>query len=327
MMAVRRSALGLSLAVAIAGGSLVPAIGTAASDTAAIAAQKKSRVRKKAVAGWVHHWNQIAIDASGLDHTPVAAGETRVFGEQLGPGAREPGDGDRPHRDLRRRERDRPAATQSYTGLPARRGRRPRWRPRSPRRRTTRWSRSSPRRRRRFDALLAEDLGQIPDGSRKDATASRSGSAAAAAILALRRRRRLAARRAAHRHRLHHRATSRASGGRTRSARPARARRLLGRGEAVRPAVGATSSASPPPPALDSPEYAAAFDEVKRLGGDGIVTPTERTRRADARSASTGPTTARRACARRRGSTTRSRCTSPTRWAPTPSSWRGSWRW
>lgn len=34
---------------------------------------------------------------------------------------------------------------------------------------------------------------------------------------------------------------------------------------------------SPPPPALDSPEYAAAFDDVKRLGGDGITTPTERT--------------------------------------------------
>src|SRR5947207_505006 len=32
------------------------------------------------------HWNEIAINASGLDHTPVAPGETRVFGEQLGPG-------------------------------------------------------------------------------------------------------------------------------------------------------------------------------------------------------------------------------------------------
>ena len=31
-------------------------------------------------------WNQVAIDASGLDHTPLVAGETRVFGEQLGPG-------------------------------------------------------------------------------------------------------------------------------------------------------------------------------------------------------------------------------------------------
>jgi hypothetical protein len=34
---------------------------------------------------------------------------------------------------------------------------------------------------------------------------------------------------------------------------------------------------APSPPALDSAEYATAFDEVKRLGGDGIVTPTERT--------------------------------------------------
>src|SRR5688572_16128928 len=36
--------------------------------------------------GAVRRWNQIAIDASGLDHTPVAAGESRAFGEQLGPG-------------------------------------------------------------------------------------------------------------------------------------------------------------------------------------------------------------------------------------------------
>lgn len=31
------------------------------------------------------------------------------------------------------------------------------------------------------------------------------------------------------------------------------------------------------PPALNSAEYAAAFNELKRLGGDGIVTPTVRT--------------------------------------------------
>ena len=34
----------------------------------------------------LHRWNQIAIDASGLDHTPVAEGEDRIFGQQLGPG-------------------------------------------------------------------------------------------------------------------------------------------------------------------------------------------------------------------------------------------------
>src|SRR5436190_10317627 len=34
----------------------------------------------------LHRWNVIAINASGLDHTPLAPGENRVFGEQLGPG-------------------------------------------------------------------------------------------------------------------------------------------------------------------------------------------------------------------------------------------------
>ncbi len=33
----------------------------------------------------------------------------------------------------------------------------------------------------------------------------------------------------------------------------------------------------PPPPALTSKEYAAAYEEVQRLGGDGITTATERT--------------------------------------------------
>jgi hypothetical protein len=32
-----------------------------------------------------------------------------------------------------------------------------------------------------------------------------------------------------------------------------------------------------PPPALNSLEYAAAYNEAKRLGGDGVITPTERT--------------------------------------------------
>jgi hypothetical protein len=35
---------------------------------------------------WLRHWNEICVDATGLDHTPVAPGEARVFGEQLGPG-------------------------------------------------------------------------------------------------------------------------------------------------------------------------------------------------------------------------------------------------
>src|SRR5947199_5155798 len=34
----------------------------------------------------LHRWTVIAINATGLDHTPVDPGENRVFGEQLGPG-------------------------------------------------------------------------------------------------------------------------------------------------------------------------------------------------------------------------------------------------
>src|SRR5690606_8353056 len=34
----------------------------------------------------VKHWNRIAIDASGLDHTPVRPGDTHVFGQNIGPG-------------------------------------------------------------------------------------------------------------------------------------------------------------------------------------------------------------------------------------------------
>jgi hypothetical protein len=36
-------------------------------------------------ANTLRHWNQVAMDATGLDHTPVAPGENRVFGQQLGP--------------------------------------------------------------------------------------------------------------------------------------------------------------------------------------------------------------------------------------------------
>lgn len=33
----------------------------------------------------IRHWNEMAVNASGLDHTPVAPGEIRTFGEQVGP--------------------------------------------------------------------------------------------------------------------------------------------------------------------------------------------------------------------------------------------------
>ncbi|MFI5077104.1 MAG: hypothetical protein ACHQRO_07165 [Vicinamibacteria bacterium] len=34
----------------------------------------------------LHHWNHVAIDSSGLDHSPVGVGAPHTFGHQLGPG-------------------------------------------------------------------------------------------------------------------------------------------------------------------------------------------------------------------------------------------------
>jgi hypothetical protein len=41
--------------------------------------------------------------------------------------------------------------------------------------------------------------------------------------------------------------------------------------------AGGAQFRAPPPPALDSPEYAAAYDEVHALGGDGVYAPSART--------------------------------------------------
>jgi len=43
------------------------------------------RHRSKPRANWGLDWNEIALDANALDHTPVAGGEAHVSGEQFGP--------------------------------------------------------------------------------------------------------------------------------------------------------------------------------------------------------------------------------------------------
>lgn len=40
----------------------------------------------RSMLGFLLHWNTVAIDASGLDHTPVRRGDDRVYGEAIGPG-------------------------------------------------------------------------------------------------------------------------------------------------------------------------------------------------------------------------------------------------
>lgn len=48
-------------------------------------APKKNAAAKGNPVEVLRHWNATAVDASGLDHTPVAPGDPRIFGEQLGP--------------------------------------------------------------------------------------------------------------------------------------------------------------------------------------------------------------------------------------------------
>ena len=133
------------------------------------------------------------------------------------------------------------------------------------------------RRRASFDALLADDLGGDP-GERGARQRHRARAARRRRDPGAARRRRLAARRAAHRHRLHSRATDAGllAPGSDQPA-PAGARRALGRGDAVRARVRRPVPRAAAAGAWTAPEYAAAFNEVKRLGGDGITTPTART--------------------------------------------------
>jgi hypothetical protein len=221
----------------------------------------------------VRRWNQIAINASGLDHTPVAPGENRVFGEQLGPGR-----ASRAmaivHIAIFEVVNAIAGGYQSYTGIP---------------RADAGTSMDAavaqaahdtlvslfPSQRASFDELLAEDLGQIPDGFGKVGGVT-LGRRAAKSILA---------------QRLNdgsRQAEPRVGVDFILSNDPGKWRQdpvsliplaLGARWGEVRPFVllSADQFRLPPPPAMTSPEYAAAFNEVKRLGGDGVVTPTERT--------------------------------------------------
>jgi hypothetical protein len=240
---------------------------------AAPAAHAASQERPGRVAtSWVRHWNQIAIDASGLDHTPVAEGEPRVFGEQLGPG-----------------RSSRAMAIVHIAIFEAANAIVPRYRSYLGLRRARLGTSLKaaiaqaahdtlaalyPSQAATFRARLAEDLSKVRDRrARADGVAL--GRRAAAGILA-----------------------RRADDG---SAHP---EPLMGidylPGEAagvwrqdpisliplalgahwagVEPFVLAAPDQfrTPPPPPMASAAYAEAFDEVQRLGGDGVTTPTER---------------------------------------------------
>ena len=227
-----------------------------------------------AVGEWLHHWNQIAIDTAGLDHTPPAAGETRVFGEQLGPG--------RSSRAMAIVHIAVFEAINALAGQPYRSyvNLDPQRRRASAQAAVAQAAHDTlialyPSQAPRLDAQLAEDLTSLPLSAERDAGLA-LGARAAAAINALR-------------------ANDGATPGEARMGvdylpgdQPGEWRQdpislvplALGvRWGSVRPFVIESGAAFrvPPPPALTSAEYAAAFDEVQRLGGDGVVTPTRRT--------------------------------------------------
>jgi len=221
----------------------------------------------------VRHWNEIAINATGLDHTPVAPGETRVFGEELGPGrssramaivhiaifdavnaiaGRYTSYTDQPPARLGASVRAAIAAAAHDTLVAL-----------------------FPSQASLMDEALAADLRTLPNG-RAMVDGLDVGRRAAAAILALRS------------DDGSQQPEPRVGVDFLTSNDPGKWRQdPIGRSPlalgalwgAVRPFVlqSGDQFRVPPPPALDSADYAAAFYEVKRLGGDGVVTSTERT--------------------------------------------------
>jgi hypothetical protein len=246
-----------------------------APDEPAIAARSEAvetAARPSAAAEVVLAWNQVAIDASGLDHTPVAPGESRVFGEQLGP-TRASRALAIVHIAIFEAVNAIDGGYRSYVGLP-----------RAP----ASASKSAavaqaahdtlvamfPSQAATFDARLAAELAAIGNTTAR-AKGIKVGRDAAARILA----RRAADGAATPEPIIGVDYTESLDPGRWRHDPVSQLLVVLGyHWKEVTPFAmrRADEFRAPPPPAMDSQEYAAAFDEVKALGGDGVVTPTVR---------------------------------------------------
>lgn len=224
-------------------------------------------------AGRIRHWNEILLAANAIDHTPVAAGENRVFGEQLGPGRTSRAFAI-VHIAIFEAVNAIAGGYRGYTGLP------PALAGASMDAAIAQAARDTlvalyPSQTGTFNARLTEDLGQIADGRAKTDGID-LGHRAAAAILALRF------------NDGSQRAEPRVGVDFFPSTQPGKWRpdpisqsplALGAYWGNVKPFVLQSAVQFPvrPPPDLTSPEYATAFNEVKRLGGDGVVTPTVQT--------------------------------------------------
>jgi hypothetical protein len=221
----------------------------------------------------LHRWNQIAINASGLDHTPVAPGENRVFGEQFGPGR-----SSRAMAIIHIAMFDALDAVvggyTSYTGTQAVPG------PISVDATIAQAAHDTlaamfPSQTATFDGYLAEDLAAVTNAHQK-ANGIDLGHRTAQAILAMRLN----------------------DGSQVPdptlgvdyfpSDQPGHWRQdpvslfplAIGAhwGECTPFVVNsATQFRAPAPPDITSADYTAAYNEVKNVGGDGIITPTQRT--------------------------------------------------
>ena len=228
----------------------------------------------KDLRSWIIHWNEVAINASGVDHTPVLPGDPRVFGEQIGPGRSA-----RAIAIVQIAVFDALIAVngryRSYTGLPRVSGQV------STKAAVAYAAHDTlvalfPSQKTSFDKELRDSMSRLRDGPIAIFNGVRLGKRAADAILDLRS----------------------ADGseypepvlgvdwntsddpGHWRMDPISQSTVALGAhwGE-VKPFVMTSGSQfrAPPPPDMTSAEYAQAFDEVQRFGGDGVNTATERT--------------------------------------------------
>lgn len=234
---------------------------------------REFEIDKRTARKEIRRWNQIAINASGLDHTAVAAGENRVFGEQFGP-LRASRAMAIVHIAMFEALNAFDQNFRSYTGLSLT---------------TPKTSKTAaiaqaahdtlaslfPSQKATFDSQLAGDLNGIADG-RKKTSGIIFGQQEAAAILSLRA------------FDGSQQAERRVGIDFLTSNQPGKWRQdpisliplALGClwGDVTPFALQSGSQFRVKPfPALTSAEYAVAYNEVKRVGGDGVITPTERT--------------------------------------------------
>jgi hypothetical protein len=224
-------------------------------------------------AAHILHWNQVAVDASGLDHTPVAPGENRVYGEQLGP-----------CRASRAIAIVQIAVYEAVNGFDTRFRSYVKVHPPHPGASMDAAIAQAahdtlvvlfPSQKASFDQELANDLNLIPHSNSKNDGVT-LGANAAAAILALRTN---DGSQVPDPQVNTEFVTSNAPGKWRQDPVSHNPLALGAYWGQVKPFVlkAGNQFRAPVPPALTSAEYATAYSEAKSVGGDGVATPTTRT--------------------------------------------------